>query len=180
VKSILTTLLVVMLVAPATALAHGGTVLVPPGDSASSQYVETVPTDKGGAVPGSGSQPDALSTGQRRRLVALGPDGKTLAAVVQTTSPPPAGAGPIAGTHSRGSHHVGGTAPGASDTGAAGPSESAAPLSAAGAPSTASLMLTAATGGGSGGSGILLPLLLLAAALGVILHAVLRWRARAS
>jgi hypothetical protein len=41
-------------------------------------------------------------------------------------------------------------------------------------------MLSAATGAGSGGLGIFLPLLLAASALGLILHAVRRWRARAS
>jgi hypothetical protein len=57
-----------------------------------------------------------------------------------------------------------------------GTSGAAVPLSAAGAPSTANILLTAATGGGGGGLGIFLPVLLLASALGVILHAVARWR----
>jgi hypothetical protein len=190
VKSILTTLLVALLVQPAAALARGRTVLVPPGDSAASQYVETIPTDRGGAVPSSGTQPasgaqpGALTPGQRRRLAALGPDGQTLVAVVQATSPPPAAAATVSHTglsHSggRGGGDVGGIPTGTGGPGSGGPSGSAVPLSAAGVPSTAGLMLSAATGAGSGGLGIFLPLLLAASALGLILYAIRRWRARA-
>lgn len=190
-KSILTTLTVVMLVQPASALARGP-VLIPPGDSASSQYVESVPTDRGGAVPGSGAQPNALTPGQSHRLAALGPDGRRLVAVVQATSPPPAGGASVTSVNS--SHGSGnatrgaGTGrPGASGSGgpsgsgaSGGSSRSAGSLSAAGAPSTAGLVVSAATGAGGGGLGIFLPLLLLASALAIILHAIRRWRARAS
>jgi hypothetical protein len=41
-------------------------------------------------------------------------------------------------------------------------------------------VLSAAIGAGSGGLGIFLPLLLLASALGLTLHAIQRWRGRAS
>jgi hypothetical protein len=181
VKSILTTLLVGLLVAPASAVAHTA-VLVPPGDSATSQYVETVPTDRGGALPGSGTQPNALTPSQGRRLAGLGPDGRTLVAVVQATSPPPV-ATPSSDARVKPNAHPGASTQGSAASGSvgtAGPSGRAVPLSAAGAPSTASLMLTAATGGGGGGLGIFLPLLLLASALGVVLHAVVRWRTRSS
>jgi hypothetical protein len=166
------------------ALARGTTVLVPPGDSATSQYVETVPTDRGGALPGSGTQSNALTPAQSHRLAALGPDGRTLIAVVTATSPPPIPGASLseaarfeANTHSRA-----GTPDSrpAGSAGTAGPGGSAAALSAVGAPSTASLMLSAATGSGSGGLGIFLPLLLLASVLAVILHVIRRWRARAS
>jgi hypothetical protein len=185
VKIILTTLLVVLLVQPASAPART-TVLVPPGDSAASQYVETVPTDRGGAQPGTGTQPNVLTPSQSHRLAALGPDGRTLAAVVEATSPPPvagASSGAPAPAEIRGSAHPGAgiEVPGTvgSGGGASGPHGSAGTLSAAGAPATESLLLSAATGGGTGGLGIFLPLLM-ASALGVILHAVLRWRAGAS
>jgi hypothetical protein len=178
VKSILTTLLVVLLVQPASALARGNKVLVPPGDSAASQYVETVPTDRGGALPGSGQQPNALTPGQRSRLDALGPDGRQLVAVVQATSPPPAAGAPAPG-HGAGRTNAGdGTAVAATGApGSTGSTGSAGALSSRGVPSTVGLVLTAATGAGSGGLGIFLPLLLGATALGVLLLAVRRWRA---
>jgi hypothetical protein len=174
-----------LLLQPATALARGRAVLIPPGDSAASQYVETIPTDRGGAVPASGAQPGALRPGQQRRLAALGPDGRALVAVVQATSPPSDAAATVSHTglsHSRGGGggEIGGIATGLGGPGSGGPGGSAVPLSAAGVPSTASLILSAATGAGSGGLGIFLPLLLLASALGLALHTVRRWRARAS
>jgi hypothetical protein len=183
VKSILTTVLVVFLIQPASALAHT-IVLVPPGDSATSQYVETVPTDRGGALPGSGTQPNALTPSQGRRLAAMGPDGRTLVAVVQATSPAPVATASSAAhvqpnAHSRAGTQDASAGGSVGSAGPSGPSRSVVPLSAAGAPSTSGLVLTAATGGG-GGLGIFLPLLLLASALGVILHAVVRWRTRPS
>jgi hypothetical protein len=184
VKSILTTLVVALLAQPAAALARGATVLVPPGDSAASQYVETVPTDRGGGIPGSATQPNALTPAQRHHLDALGPDGAKLVAVVQATSSPPAlqPSRPTAGpTGGRGNVRGGSVGPGtAGRSDGDGRGRPAGALSAADAPSTASLVLTAATGGGSGGLGIVLPLLLVVSALGVTVHAVLRRRARES
>ena len=189
----LTTLVMALLALPATAMARSVTVLVPPGDSAASQYVETIPTDRGGGVAspgatGSGGTEGVLTAAQSNNLNRLGPDGRLLVAVVQATSPPPAvaTAGTGAGRPNLGGQPRAGTAAGGSSgPGTATPASGAlrgspGALSGVGAPSAAGLMVDAATGAGSGGLGIFLPLLLLASALGVIVHATRRWRARAS
>src|SRR3974390_1127292 len=72
---------------PATAAARLRTI-APPGDSGISQYAEGIPTGAGAAPPrgggggGLGGQGGALTASQRGYLNALGPDGRTLAAVV--------------------------------------------------------------------------------------------------
>jgi hypothetical protein len=71
------------------AVADATTELVPPGNSAASQYVEVVPS-AGGAVP-VGSNTNAhkpvLSASTQRRLRALGSEGSAVAALAQATAP---------------------------------------------------------------------------------------------
>jgi len=128
-----------------------------------------------------------LTAAQSNNLNRLGADGRLLVAVVQATSPPPAvaTAGTGAGRPNLGGAPRAGTAAGGSSgpgtaTPATGALRGSPGLSGVGAPSAAGLMVDAATGAGSGGLGSFLPLLLLASALGVIVHATRRWRARAS
>jgi hypothetical protein len=80
-----------LLAMPAAAIAKAPKTNAPPGNSAIDQYLETVP-DAGGASPprppaGGGSSAGALTAAQRARLDRLGPDGRTLVAAVDATSP---------------------------------------------------------------------------------------------
>ena len=157
-----TTLALIVLLLPAAASARLRTI-APPGDSAVSQYVESVPTAKGKSPTSSlGDQPGALTPSQSQALDRAGPDGRTLAAVVDATSPPASGA------HRSGSHEA------SSGSGAGGTFPSGA-ISGKGARSPVSSVLAAATGSG-GGMGLLLPVLMAAAALGVAVLALLRRR----
>lgn len=122
--------------------------LVPPGNSAASQYTETFPTSKGeedeqGKKKSGVTPTQVLGAGKAHQLEDKGPTGKKVAEFAAETSPT---AVPVAGSEeaatgdgkSRTPKH--GSKPGASD-GAGEQSEGAA--GAAGQPS----------GGGSGGSG---------------------------
>jgi hypothetical protein len=62
--------------------------LVPPGNSAASQYVEVVPGAGGPVAVGShtGATGSVLSAATRRRLYALGPEGKAAASLAQATA----------------------------------------------------------------------------------------------
>lgn len=162
VARILTTLAIVLVALPAAATAHLRTI-APPGNPAVSQYLETVPTDKGQSPTSStGQQGGALTPSQRQSLGRAGGDGRTLVAVVQATSPPPAAAG-----RGQGGDRV------ATGPGAAGDLPSAA-LSGQGARTPAASILAAA--GGSGGMGILLPALMTAVVLGLIARIAIQWR----
>jgi hypothetical protein len=182
----------VLLLLPAAAGARPR-VLVPPGDSAISQYVEVVPTDMGATPPGVGAtQGGALTPAQRHRLDQLGADGRTLVSVVDQTAPAPiAGSAPprsqASAAGARPASTVGnasaapGAGTGAPDRSAAARAHSSngalAPslLAGAGARSPISLIADAATGGGGGGLGIWLPAILVAAAL-LALTAAIRAR----
>jgi hypothetical protein len=203
----LTPLLALALVLPGVAAAKPRAVLAPPGDSAVSQYVEVVPTASGatpsqaptaanGSATGGGQaggvQSRALTPSQQARLDALGADGRTLAAVVDATSPPPApdsaaaasrgagaenasgayssGAGSASGAHSAGNASGALTAARAVEDGAGGLLSGARPRS------TASLIADTALGGGSDGLGIVLAAIALVGALGVVARAVRRRR----
>jgi hypothetical protein len=78
--------------------------IAPPGNSGVDEYRETVPGDDGDhptnpgnhpsngrdglSVRGGGSSHQPVTATQRHQLERLGPDGRTLAAVVDATSPP--------------------------------------------------------------------------------------------
>jgi hypothetical protein len=83
----------VLLVAPAAAMAQAPSTNAPPGNSAIDEYLETVPAatgDQRPRAPGSGSTDGALTPARRARLERLGPDGRALVGVVDATSPAPA------------------------------------------------------------------------------------------
>lgn len=172
------------LVLSGTAAAKPPTTIAPPGDSAVSQYVEDVPTDRGAtpSPPSAGSQGGALTTGQARRLDGLGSQGRVLASVVNATAPAAAagssrarGAGDSSAAGSGGAAAAGvGFGRGGSSGGAGTGSASALPL--AGGRSPASLLVHAFVGGGAGGLGIILPAMMLAAAFGAVAWSVRRRR----
>jgi hypothetical protein len=155
---------------PAAAAAQRTATLAPPGNSAVTEYLETVPNAMGASPPRSGApQSGVLRPDRRRALERLGADGRALAAVVDATSPPSAGG--TAGTAGRGRG-----APANASQGAAPVSQAA--LAGKGAPSRLVSLLTAATGqDGGGGLGALLPVLMAASLLGMIARAVRRRRA---
>jgi len=176
---------VLALALPATAVARGRATVAPPGDSGITQYLEVVPTAQGGSPPRAaggagggttGGQGGALTASQQRQLNALGPDGRTLAAVVDATAPQSLGV-PVPGRAANGSaSSVGGRGAGVGARASGADSVPAASLPSASGSSPASLMLDAAAGRGGGGLGWLLPALMLASLVGVTLVAVRRRR----
>jgi hypothetical protein len=179
-RRLLPVMLILGLTVPALAQAHAPKGLVPPGDSAASQYLETVPTAAGAKKdePSAGSHA-ALPPGEVTRLEHSGTSGRLLLSVVAATAPEvvvsrdrehrrttPKGIARV-GT-SRGS-------PRESNRGAG--NDVTPALSDAGAsPSPAAAVVGAATGRDAGGSlGLLLPAALALVAVGV-LAAVLRRR----
>jgi hypothetical protein len=83
-------------VALALPSAAGAEQVVPPGNSAATQYTEAIPTAGGpkgtGGGGGQSGRTPAKSLGSRnaRRLQAQGPEGKAAAAVASETAPTPA------------------------------------------------------------------------------------------
>ncbi|MEA2156465.1 MAG: hypothetical protein QOE11_2605 [Solirubrobacteraceae bacterium] len=139
-----------LLALPAAAMAAPGSQTnAPPGNSAIDEYLETVPGATGNQRPrppaAAGTAP-RLTAAQRARLERLGPDGRAVAAVVESTAP---------------AHAT--LKPGTAVPSATGRS----PLGE---------VLGAAAGQGGGGMGALLPAILLASLLGVITLVVLRRR----
>lgn len=122
----------------------------PPGNSAIDEYLETVPTPRGDAPPrkpGESGRP-ILTPSQRAELEAAGPDGETLARVLDATAPEASSA-----------------ASAASSTASA----AAAPAAGNGrSPVAASLAATTGTDERSA-LGLLLPAILLATLLGIAL-----------
>jgi hypothetical protein len=168
------------------AIASARRTVAPPGDSGISQYLEVVPTGTGASPPrtgggvgsgaGVGGRGAPLTTAQRRRLNALGPDGRTLAAVVEATAPQSLGV-PVAGRGATNLGQPGAGWAGAASQGAVGSLDSGAtnlPSATGGSP--VSQILDAATGRGGGSLGFLLPGFMLASAIGVTLVAVRRRR----
>jgi hypothetical protein len=157
VARVLTALAFVALALPASAAARFRTI-APPGNPAISQYLETVPTDKGQSPTSSGGQQGgALTAQQRAALESRGANGTTLVAVVDASSPPPA-----ASHRGRGaSRHAGGGI-------------ASAALSDRGTGSPATSVLAAADG--SGGMGIFLPGLMVVVVVGVTASVAVRWR----
>jgi hypothetical protein len=166
---------------PATATARLRTV-APPGDSGISQYAEVVPTAAGATPPRGGGgalggQGGALTAIQRGDLNALGPDGRTLAAVVDATAPQALGVPVASRAETRSATGVGraGGSGGESEGSSGSPDASSLPSSPTSSP--VSIVLGAAAGQGSGGLGIWLPGFMLVSALGVGVLAVRRRRA---
>jgi hypothetical protein len=143
----------VLLAAPAAALAQSAQTNAPPGNSAIDEYLETVPGATGNQRPSAGGGAagggGGLSDAQRARLDRLGPDGRTLAAAVDATSP------------ARATLKKGTATPAAV--------QGRSPLGE---------VLDAATGSSSdgGGMGFVLPAILLGSLLGVIALVVIRRR----
>jgi hypothetical protein len=163
---ILTAVLISSLAVPTAASAALRTI-APPGDSAVSQYVESVPTANGQRPTVSlGDQASPLTPSQRQTLDRGGVNGRTLAAVVDATSPGATGSQPGRGAHAVSGNGVRGSV-------SAGLPPDA--VSGKGVRSPVSSMLAAAVGSG-GGMGILLPALMLAVVLGVVAGIVLRRR----
>lgn len=127
--------------------------LVPPGNSSASEYVENVPTARGGcpslALRG-GTGAGALRRSTRRALLAHGPDGVATATLVRDTS----GASNVTGLPSAGSNGLVRTRA----TGASGGGSSL--------PGAVADVLGGSSGGG--GLGALLPIVLLACLLGTV------------
>jgi hypothetical protein len=145
------------LVLPAGAAARQPAVLAPPGDSAVSQYVEIVPTDRGSGTPGPGAQPSgALSAASQRTYDHLGADGRVLVGIVDATAPESASTRTGRG---RATHEQ---LPSAGFTGSRAPAVgvSIAALARTGGRSQLGILADAMSGGASGGLGILLPLLM--------------------
>jgi hypothetical protein len=149
---------------PPTALAQR---VVPPGNSAVTQYTETIPSAGGSVARKHGRQPSpakVLGNRNARRLQARGPEGREAAAVAAATAPVPAA-----------STSLPETSPGQPQTGpGTSPSPHSDPLP--DGSSGLSRVIGEATGSSdSGDLGILLPLLILAAVLG---SAAYFWRHR--
>jgi len=143
------TIVAIMALALPAAASAGIRTIAPPGESAVSEYVESVPTAKGQSPTSSlGSQAGALTPSQTAALDRSGAEGRTLAAVVDATSPSPVAA--PARTAGRGNAAAGGRA------------QSLPPGD--GSRSPVDSVASAALGGG-GGMGLLLPALMLAAVL---------------
>jgi len=85
---VLMLLVALVLFMPAAAVAQETN--APPGNSAIDEYLETVPSASGNTVPrppAAGGGDSTLTPAQRARLERLGEDGRTLANVVEATSP---------------------------------------------------------------------------------------------
>ncbi|MGH2831564.1 MAG: LPXTG cell wall anchor domain-containing protein [Solirubrobacteraceae bacterium] len=91
-------LLLLVLVSAPSAKAK---VLVPPGNSGASQYVEVVPSAEGGVTPGAQSHNHArvLAPSTERSLKSLGPEGRAVASFAQATGTPHSEKGGRAGSH---------------------------------------------------------------------------------
>lgn len=170
-RSLAALVLALLLALPAApAAAKRAATLAPPGNSAVTEYLETVPNAYGASPPRPGGPHDGLlSAAGRRALLRLGADGRALAAMADATAPP---AVPGAGGASAGARG-GAAAPGAAAAGDGGLRSTA--LSAAGAPSRIDALLAAAAGRDAGGGmGPALPALMGVAALWALAHALRR------
>lgn len=171
--------------------------VVPPGNSAATQYTETFPTSGGEAeankeINGGGRTPSkVLGSGKAKKLEETGSDGKAAAAVVAETAPPvqpesaPEQSSSDAGHHSKhaaggGGKSGGGTGGSGSGAGKAGGATqpSATESVATGEPNGSSgfgEVLAQATGSSSGQLGLLLPLLIIGTVVWSIYYL---WRPR--
>jgi hypothetical protein len=174
------------LVLPAAARAQRPGTLAPPGNSAVSQYLETIPTDRGGGVArplGSqggtpsqaGGHRGALTPGERQALGRLGADGRTLEALVAETSPASETSQVAGAARGRTGANGPANAPAGGENGSGLDAKS---LSGDGGPSPVGLMLSAAAGRGGGGLGALLPALIGVGALAAVVRLIHRRRLR--
>ena len=85
---VLAALVALAMFMPAVAAAQDPTRNAPPGNSAIDEYLESVPSATGNEIPGPPAAGGTLTPAQKRALERLGPDGATLASVVESTSPP--------------------------------------------------------------------------------------------
>jgi hypothetical protein len=161
----------------------GAQEVVPPGNSAATQYTEAYP-GAGGDTPtnqkGAGQSPaQALGGRNAHRLEAKGPEGQAAAAAAAATTPSTA-----AGVASGGTGGVGGEA-GPSGAGGPGGKSRAGQEggNAAGSSGSSGLgeVIGQATGSTSSGDmGLLLPLIIVATVLLSAAYAVYAWRRRRS
>jgi len=145
---VVSAIVTLLLLAPPVAIAQAPQTKAPAGNSGIAEYLETIPGATGDrtskpppAAGGGGPASSALTPAQRTRLERLGPDGKALADVVDSTSP--SGATPRKSTTAQ------------------------APSYSARGRSPLSEVFDAAVGRDGGGMGVLLPAILAATVLGV-------------
>lgn len=158
--------------------------VIPPGNSAANQYVESVPTAGGGTSStnvyknGHGGKPGGASTRalaqSQSYLQRQGADGRGLTALLRATAAPaPASA---ATPHGHGKHAAGGAVTGRSGGGSGGGSGSiGTPVSTVGATSGGTAVANSLTG--LGGASSALWIVLIGATLGVVAAAIARRRA---
>jgi hypothetical protein len=195
--AILTAATVVAAVLPAVAAAEE---VVPPGNSAATQYTETFPTAGGNAELGSNSTINgggkggngALPTKTAHKLASQGRDGRAVADLAAEGAPPPAGTSgrePASGQRSTaapgggsgsppastGGAAAGSSSPGGSSEAAAAPGAGGQSLAARASAGSSGLgeVLGGATGSGAGEMGVFLPLILLA---GLVWAIAFIWR----
>jgi hypothetical protein len=148
-------LVALALLIPATAAAQGSKTNAPPGNSAIDEYLETVPAAGGNGIPRPReNNGGTLTRAERNRLEQLGADGRTLAAIIESTAPASTALAPKKQRAERKTDVV------------------ALPDAKGRSPITAVL----GTAEGDGGMGLLLPAILLASLLTVIALVVLRRR----
>jgi hypothetical protein len=189
-----TVAMVLMLTLPPVATAE---TVVPPGNSAATQYTETFPTTGGNAEVNTGlhggggggggggrggprSPEKVLGTHTTTTLEAHGQEGRTVATLATAAAPPSAGkgGGKAAGGKSSGGGGgaQGGTGSGgAQTTGSAPNAGSSLDAQAVGGSSGLSEVLSRATGSSNGEMGIVLPLILLLTPIVALAYA---WRRR--
>jgi hypothetical protein len=184
-SSIAMTALLAVLVSPAMA---GAESLVPPGNSAATQYTETFPSSGGNVEVnhgiGGGSSPSkALGSKTAHALESQGEDGRAVAALAaESGGATTAGSGnDSSGSGRKDSQQGGGGAGGDSGGGTGGGSGSGTGGGSAATESSGSSglghVLSSATLSSSGESGLLLPLVLIAALVASFVYA---WRQRRS
>ncbi len=165
IKSLATSWVVVAVLAVASPAVARKMVIAPPGDSASSQYVEVVPTAGGPGVTNTGPpSSQVLSSSQTRRLDSHGAAGRALVALVNGTSP------------STSSARTQPARAGAPRVAAPAPAATPAPLASVKGQSAAASVAAAAIGHGGGGLGSLLPIAIVLAVLGLVIGAIRRMR----
>ncbi len=158
--------------------------VIPPGNSAANQYVESVPTAGGGTSSsavykrGHGGKPGGASTpalaASQSYLRRQGTDGRGLTALLRATAAPTPAS--VTASHGHGKHTAGGAVTGGSGGGSGGgPGRIGTPVSTAGATSGGAAVANSLTG--LGGASSALWIVLLAATLGVVVAAVARLRA---
>jgi hypothetical protein len=181
--------LALLLTVPTFAAAKGSSYLVPPGQSAASQYLETVPSAAGAKEPNSGGKPGAtLPAGEAKRLDDAGASGRLLVSVVAATAPAglarrgaPSVSRGGAGHAGRGTRHTS-TGPVAGSGGAGsnrgGPSGggTSKPRAAGGVSPTGAVVAAATGQDAAGGLGTVALVLAAVALLGVALVGLARGR----